>query len=209
MIMSVKDRLKEFVKSMNLTIRDFEISINASNGYVNSISKGIGADKLEMILEKYPNLNTEWLLTGVGNPLKEDVSESEYMKEVILRFFEVFEYLKKNKQIKTQDDLAKILNTNKQAISDLKAHRKKLSIENLFDLKKSYEFISLDFIILGKGDVILDENINLNFIYTIEVQKTLINKLECEISKLKKELELKNNSNYKQAAEPSQKLKKK
>lgn len=207
--MSVKDRLKEFVKSMNLTIRDFEISINASNGYVNSISKGIGADKLEMILEKYPNLNTEWLLTGVGNPLKEDVSESEYMKEVILRFFEVFEYLKKNKQIKTQDDLAKILNTNKQAISDLKAHRKKLSIENLFDLKKSYEFISLDFIILGKGDVILDENINLNFIYTIEVQKTLINKLECEISKLKKELELKNNSNYKQAAEPSQKLKKK
>src|SRR5690606_30152732 len=54
-----------------------------------------------------------------------DISESEYMKEVTSRFFEVFEHLKKTKQIKTQDDLAKILKTNKQAISDLKAHRKK------------------------------------------------------------------------------------
>lgn len=208
--MSVKDRLKEFVRSMNLTIRDFEISINASNGYVNSISKGIGADKLEMILEKYPNLNTEWLLTGVGNPLKEDVSESEYMKEVTSRFFEVFEHLKKNKQIKTQDDLAKILKTNKQAISDLKAHRKKLSIENLFDLKKSYESISLDFIILGKGSIEVDSfTTSEKDSHLMKLQKARIEEMEQANMLLKKELELKSHSNYKQAAEPSQKLKKK
>lgn len=208
--MSVKDRLKEFVRSMNLTIRDFEISINASNGYVNSISKGIGADKLEMILEKYPNLNTEWLLTGVGNPLKEDVSESEYMKEVTSRFFEVFEHLKKNKQIKTQDDLAKILSTNKQAISDLKAHRKKLSIENLFDLKKSYESISLDFIILGKGSIEVDSfTTSEKDSHLMKLQKARIEEMEQANMLLKKELELKSHSNYKQAAEPSQKLKKK
>ncbi|MFA7448773.1 MAG: hypothetical protein WCY77_10075 [Weeksellaceae bacterium] len=208
--MSVKDRLKEFVRSMNLTIRDFEISINASNGYVNSISKGIGADKLEMILEKYPNLNTEWLLTGVGNPLKEDVSESEYMKEVTSRFFEVFEHLKKTKQIKTQDDLAKILKTNKQAISDLKAHRKKLSIENLFDLKKSYESISLDFIILGKGSIEVDSfTTSEKDSHLMKLQKARIEEMEQANMLLKKELELKSHSNYKQAAEPSQKLKKK
>lgn len=207
--MSVKDRLKEFVRSMNLTIRDFEISINASNGYVNSISKGIGADKLEMILEKYPNLNTEWLLTGVGNPLREDVSESEYMKEVTSRFFEVFDHLKTNKQIKTQDDLAKILNTNKQAISDLKAHRKKLSIENLFDLKKSYESISLDFIILGKGSIEVDSfTTSDKDSHLMKLQKARIEEMEHANLLLKKELELKNNSNYNQAAEPTQKLKK-
>ena len=55
--MSVKDRVKEFIKMMNLTVKDFEVSINASNGYINSISKSIGLDKLEIILKIYPNLN--------------------------------------------------------------------------------------------------------------------------------------------------------
>ena len=64
--MSVKERVKAFCSYSNMTIKDFEISINASNGYVNSISKGIGEDKLSLIIEKYPNLNIGWLLTGLG-----------------------------------------------------------------------------------------------------------------------------------------------
>lgn len=64
--MSVKERIKKFCVSNNLTIREFENSINASNGYVNSISKGIGEDKLSLIIENYPNLNIAWLLTGIG-----------------------------------------------------------------------------------------------------------------------------------------------
>ena len=62
--MSVKERLKSFIRDEGLSIRAFEESINVSNGYVNSISKGIGSDKIEIILENYPNLNLEWLLTG-------------------------------------------------------------------------------------------------------------------------------------------------
>jgi phage repressor protein C with HTH and peptisase S24 domain len=68
--MSVKCRIKEFVKSVGLTVSDFEKSISTSNGYVNSISKSIGIDKIELILEKYPTLNLEWLLTGQGKMLK-------------------------------------------------------------------------------------------------------------------------------------------
>jgi hypothetical protein len=64
--MSVKDRIKMFIYSQKLTISAFEVSILASNGYVNSISKSIGLDKLEKIIEKYPNLNITWLLTGNG-----------------------------------------------------------------------------------------------------------------------------------------------
>ncbi len=68
--MCVKERLKKFIKNENISNKDFEIAINASNGYVNSISKSIGLDKMELILEKFPNLNLEWLLLGKGNMTK-------------------------------------------------------------------------------------------------------------------------------------------
>ncbi|MEI6061881.1 MAG: hypothetical protein WCR72_14345 [Bacteroidota bacterium] len=64
--MSVKDRIKLFISDQMLTISAFETSIMASNGYVNSISRSIGLDKLEVLIEKYPNLNIKWLLTGKG-----------------------------------------------------------------------------------------------------------------------------------------------
>lgn len=43
-----------------------------SNGYVNNISKGIGADKLQRILGAYPMLNQDWLLTGEGEMVKKE-----------------------------------------------------------------------------------------------------------------------------------------
>lgn len=70
--MSVKERLKRYIRFENLKIKDFEASIQASNGYVNSISKGIGEDKVAKIKENYPNLNIEWLLWGEGSMIKLD-----------------------------------------------------------------------------------------------------------------------------------------
>ncbi|KZS41873.1 hypothetical protein AWE51_00055 [Aquimarina aggregata] len=67
--MNVKSRLKEYVSYKKLSIRQFENSINASNSYVNSISRSIGVDKLEAIVEKYPDLDLKWLLTGKGEML--------------------------------------------------------------------------------------------------------------------------------------------
>ncbi len=54
-----------------MSITNFEKSIEASNGYINSIKNNIGKDKMIKILELYPNLNLEWLLTGTGEMLKE------------------------------------------------------------------------------------------------------------------------------------------
>ncbi len=78
--MSVKNRLKEFIKFRNLSVIAFEKSIGASNGYVNSISKSIGLDKISKIIEIYSTLNIEWLLTGNGKMLKEEAT-SEIIKE--------------------------------------------------------------------------------------------------------------------------------
>ena len=66
---SLKQRLVSFIYYKRLSQKKFEDSIGVSNGYVNSISKGIGADKLEKICSKYPELNRKWLLYGQGEML--------------------------------------------------------------------------------------------------------------------------------------------
>ncbi|PIF44886.1 phage repressor protein C with HTH and peptisase S24 domain [Chryseobacterium sp. 52] len=71
--MSVKNRIKEYIKSLNIATSTFEESIGASNGYINSISKNIGLDKLTIIIEKYSNLSIEWLLLGKGEMLKDTI----------------------------------------------------------------------------------------------------------------------------------------
>ena len=68
--MTVKERIKKFIEAEKISISTFEKGIEVSNGYINSISKNIGIDKLNLILEKYPKLNLEWLITGKGEMYK-------------------------------------------------------------------------------------------------------------------------------------------
>lgn len=75
--MTVKERLIKYIKYNNLSQSKFEKAVGLSNGYVNNISKGIGADKLQSILCVYPSLNPTWLLTGEGEMLKEDNINNE------------------------------------------------------------------------------------------------------------------------------------
>lgn len=68
--MSVRNRIKIFLMSEKMTVRAFEISIKAANGYVNGMRQSIGLDKLEAIVQCYPNLSLEWLLIGTGEMYK-------------------------------------------------------------------------------------------------------------------------------------------
>lgn len=95
---NVKERVKEFVAYNNLTIKAFEQSIGAGNGYVNSIVNTIGAKYLPKILEVYPSLSREWLLFGEGEMLKGDDSNVAFVgtaqkaireNATPVRFFEV------------------------------------------------------------------------------------------------------------------------
>lgn len=74
---SVKQRLIYFVNAKQISIREFERSIFVSNGYVKSISKGIGVDILRRIIDTYPELNTEWLLYGEGEMLNDPAELQE------------------------------------------------------------------------------------------------------------------------------------
>ncbi len=72
----VKVRIKQFCESQGITVSAFEKSIGVANGYVNSISKSIGIEKICRILEKYPILDLEWLLTGKGDMLRVDSAQT-------------------------------------------------------------------------------------------------------------------------------------
>ena len=68
-------RIKEFIDFKGLSVRKFEETVGFSNGafatqYKNN--KSIGSDKIENILYSFPELNTEWLLTGKGDMLKDE-----------------------------------------------------------------------------------------------------------------------------------------
>lgn len=67
---SVKDRLLEYVKHLNIPISRFEKNVGFSNGFINNIRKDIGQDKLEQISNRYPELNTAWLKLGIGSMLE-------------------------------------------------------------------------------------------------------------------------------------------
>ena len=68
---TVKERLILFAKTNGLSQKAFERKAGLSNGYINNISKGIGAEKLQKILSTFPQLNEGWLISGEGEMLKD------------------------------------------------------------------------------------------------------------------------------------------
>ncbi|WP_272151102.1 hypothetical protein [Tenacibaculum aiptasiae] len=96
--MSVKIRLKEVIKHHGLTVKSFEKSIDVSNGYVNSITKNIGFDKLILLIEKFPNLNVKWLISGKGEMFLEpkDSLDQFSIEEIITYIFDKKEKFREN-----------------------------------------------------------------------------------------------------------------
>ena len=71
---TVKERLKIFIKYLDIGQGKFEKTCGFSNGYINNSKGNFGASKIEDILKKYPELNRVWLMTGEGEMLKSNVS---------------------------------------------------------------------------------------------------------------------------------------
>ena len=69
--MTVKDRTYEFIRAKGLKVSQFESMCSLSNGYVSSMRKGFGDDKLSNVLKMFPDLNRQWLLFGEGTMLND------------------------------------------------------------------------------------------------------------------------------------------
>ena len=79
--MDISKRLKNFLYFKQIKVSNFESQIGFSNGYVNSITRSIGNHKLAKIVERFPELNIEWLLVGKGSMLKSSAPDSAVVNE--------------------------------------------------------------------------------------------------------------------------------
>jgi len=70
--MSVKERLKKFIKEKGINASEFGRIIGVSPSFISSMRVSIQPDKIESIALKFPELNIQWLLTGEGDMLKAD-----------------------------------------------------------------------------------------------------------------------------------------
>ncbi len=68
--MSIKKRLDLVVKELGLSGRAFEKECGLANGSYSSIRDGVGADKLNKILLRYPQVSADWLISGNGEMMK-------------------------------------------------------------------------------------------------------------------------------------------
>jgi len=60
----VNKRLREFIETKEISIREFERICSLPNGYVKGVKNSITADKLRNINLQYPDFNYYWVLTG-------------------------------------------------------------------------------------------------------------------------------------------------
>ena len=68
--MAVKERLREYIKVLGISEREFCRRIGVATSYVNSIRTSIQPDKMKSIGEQFPELNPMWLITGDGEMLQ-------------------------------------------------------------------------------------------------------------------------------------------
>ena len=72
----IRERLRFVCEALGVSERRFSLSIGKSGGYVNSLQKikgeGIPSDVLSKILDVYPMVNKDYILTGNGDPLLDE-----------------------------------------------------------------------------------------------------------------------------------------
>lgn len=67
--MSLQDRIRAYIKHLNVSVSEFETKTGLSNGSVSKMGDGTRRATLDRISKAYPSLNKTWLLTGEGEML--------------------------------------------------------------------------------------------------------------------------------------------
>lgn len=75
--MAVKERLTQYLSLKKISKSEFGRAIGVSSAYISSIRKSIQPEKIRAIALNYPDLNTEWLLTGEGEMLRTSAGNKE------------------------------------------------------------------------------------------------------------------------------------
>lgn len=81
--MGLLERAKEFINCKSLTAKQFEQIVGLSNGAFSKLSDSTRKSTIDRISKAFPELNTEWLITGRGEMLNE--KENNILKSSIDR----------------------------------------------------------------------------------------------------------------------------
>lgn len=124
--MDIKNRTLTFISSKKLSVKQFEELCDLSNGYVSSMRKGFGTQKLENVLNQFPELNREWLLFGEGEMLKDSSGKAKSTQveyEKLPSGSSMIEFLMdQNRSLeRIVHDQNDIIKTQLQRITDLEA----------------------------------------------------------------------------------------
>jgi hypothetical protein len=114
--MNIIDRIRDIIKYKGISTRKFCLEVGIANGFFDKV-KDIGSEKLLKILNTYPELSVEWLLTGNGQMLKETQPVKEEKGDETVPAQQIFELLKaqleeKDRQIAALTEVLKGKNDN-------------------------------------------------------------------------------------------------
>lgn len=124
------ERVLEIIKYEGISISAFEKSVNLSNNSIQTAIKrksNLKDETLNSILNSYPNIDPEWLLTGKGERLRQ-VKE----KETSLSNFspsEIASYIFDNKEVFKKDPVYLLLienETKDRVIEKLQKEKERL-----------------------------------------------------------------------------------
>lgn len=94
-VMSVKERLVEYLEYKELNKSQFCRSIGVSSAYISSMVTSIQPDKIERITLNYPDLNITWLLSGEGAMLNGDEEKTIPSPRMVEVTAEAWDVIKK------------------------------------------------------------------------------------------------------------------
>lgn len=117
--MEIKRRLEDFRREINVTQREFAtlagINPDSYKKYDNP-----SFDKLEAILNAYPNLSAEWLMRGEGSMFKTDTPTNVNNFDLSSVSDNAIKVTGDNNNVNTKDDaLQKVLEMQQQLINYL------------------------------------------------------------------------------------------
>lgn len=79
--MNTKERILKLISVFGLSKAEFERVCGLSNGYINSIRNNVGEKGLNLILERFPNVNKTWLVFGEGEMLNDKPTPQKVEQE--------------------------------------------------------------------------------------------------------------------------------
>jgi hypothetical protein len=79
--MNFNERILKYIEFKGLNKTDFYIKCGLPNGFLDK-SPNKSLDNILKIIQAFPELNIEWLITGKGDMLKKTSPESEQIKDL-------------------------------------------------------------------------------------------------------------------------------